>query len=529
MAELLRTPSLRFEIGRERAARGLGEFVRQAWHVVEPSTPFVPGFHIDAIIDHLEAVTYGKIRNLLINVPPRHMKSLLVSVFWPAWEWIRWPERRRLFSSYASGVSIRDSVKCRRLIESPWYQQRWGHVFVLTGDQNAKTRFDNSRSGCRLSTSVGGTVTGEGGDRIICDDPHNVADILSDTIRKAALDWWDVAMSTRLNDPKTSAKVVVMQRCHQRDLSGHLLEQGGWEHLCLPAEYEGEKRATSIGFSDPRMERGELLWGERFGPQEIAEAKRSLGSYAAAGQLQQRPSPAEGGMIKRYWFRFWQAPGANLPPILVRFPDGSERMIVAEEIGKVEEQAQSWDCSFKDLETSDYVVGQVWGRRGSQFLLLDQVRARMDCPTTVKAVHQMSRKWRGSGAKLIEDKANGSAVIQMLANQIPGIIPVNPSGGKIARASAISPLIEAGNVYLPHPQMFPWVNDFIEECASFPAGAHDDQVDAMTQVILRWHTAPPQERVVLWSEILDPMNYEATARAAGFRDDRLPWVQISPF
>jgi len=292
------------KVERELATRSLSEFVRQAWQVVEPSTPFVPGFHIDAIIDHLEAVTRGEIRNLLINVPPRHMKGLLVSVFFPAWEWIRWPERRWLYSSYAATLSIRDSVKCRRLIESPWYQARWGHVFALTGDQNAKSRFDNNRSGYRLSTSVGGSVTGEGGDRIICDDPHKVDEVESDTARKNAIDWWDVAMSTRVNDPKTSAKVVVMQRCHQQDRSGHLLEQGGWEHLCLPAEYEGSKHVTVIGFADPRTEHGQLLWRKRYGPKEIEETKRSLGSYAAAGQLQQRPSPAEGGMIKRYWFQF---------------------------------------------------------------------------------------------------------------------------------------------------------------------------------------------------------------------------------
>lgn len=146
MAELLRKPSLRMEIDRECAARSFREFVRQAWSVIEPSTPFVPGWHIDAIIEHLEAVSYGQIRNLLINVPPRHMKSLLVSVLWPAWEWIRWPERRWLFSSYASTLSIRDSVKCRRLIESPWYQALWGDRYSLTGDQNTKGRLDNNRS-----------------------------------------------------------------------------------------------------------------------------------------------------------------------------------------------------------------------------------------------------------------------------------------------------------------------------------------------------------------------------------------------
>src|SRR5579862_8651315 len=202
------------KVERELATRSLSEFVRQAWQVVEPSTPFVPGFHIDAIIEHLEAVTRGEIRNLLINVPPRHMKSLLVSVFWPAWEWIAHPERRWLYSSYAASLSIRDSVKFRRLIESPWYQSRWGDRFSLTSDQNTKVRVDNSRSGYRIATSVGGSATGEGGDRIICDDPHNVQEVESDSVRKGTLDWWDVVMSTRVNDPKTSAMVVVMQRCH---------------------------------------------------------------------------------------------------------------------------------------------------------------------------------------------------------------------------------------------------------------------------------------------------------------------------
>lgn len=496
-ARLLRRPGLLAAISAELASRSLREFVRQAWPIVEPSTPFVPGWHIDAVIDHLKAVTRGDIRNLLINVPPRHMKSLLVAVLWPAWEWIRWPERRWLFSSYGAQLSIRDSVKCRRLIESPWYQERWGDRFVLTTDQNTKTRWDNDRSGYRIATSVGGAATGEGGDRIVCDDPHNVQEAESDSIRKATLEWWDVVMSTRVNDPKTAAKVVVMQRCHQQDLSGHLLEQGGgWEHLCLPAEYEGSCVVTSIGWSDPRKEPGELLWHERFGTTEIEELKRSLGSYAAAGQLQQRPSPAGGGLLKRHWFRYWQPPGAHLPPVVVRFPDGTERPIAAVEVATVEESAQSWDCAFKDLETSDFVVGQVWGRVGSGFLLLHQIRERMNCPATVRAVRELSAKWPHCLAKLIEDKANGSAVIQMLQHEIPGILPVNPEGGKVARAAAVSPLLEAGNVYLPHPLYAPWVNDFIEECAAFPNGAHDDQVDAMTQVLLRWNT--PQVNVVVY-------------------------------
>ena len=499
-AALLRRPSLLSEIEQERATRSLREFVRQAWHVIEPSTPFVPGWHIDAIIEHLEAISFGLIRNLLINVPPRHMKSLLVSVLWPAWEWIRWPERRFLYSSYAAQLSIRDSVKCRRLIESQWYQSRWADRFALTGDQNTKGRFENNRSGYRLSTSVGGAATGEGGDRVVCDDPHNVQEAESDSVRKRTLDWWDTVMSTRLNNPKTASQVIVMQRCHQRDLSGHLLEKGGWEHLCLPAEREEESRATSIGWSDPRTEQGELLWPERFGPEEIESLKRSLGSYAAAGQLQQRPSPAGGGILKRHWFRFWQPPDGNLPPVEVRLPDGTVQSVAAVHVRHVDEQIQSWDCAFKDLETSDYVVGQVWGRVGGKFLLLHQVRQKMDYPTTVKAVRQLSADWPYCLAKLIEDKANGSAVIQMLMYDLPGILPVNPQGGKVARAAAISPLVEAGNIYLPHPLYAPWVKDFIEECAAFPNGAHDDQVDAMTQALIRWHLLVPREEVISFGE-----------------------------
>ena len=332
---------------------------------------------------------------------------------------------------------------------------------------------------------MGGSATGEGGDRIVCDDPHKVEEVESDAVRKGTIDWYVVVMSTRLNDPKTSAMVVVMQRCHQQDLSGHLLEKGNWEHLCLPAEYEGRSRATSIGFVDPRQYPGELLWADRFGKKEIEQLKISLGSYAAAGQLQQRPSPPEGGLIKRHWFRFFQRRGDNFPPVHVRMTDGTLRSIAPIDAPRaVDEQFQSWDCSFKDLETSDFVAGQIWGRLGADFFLGEQVRGRMNFPATLRAVRELSARWQGATTKLIEDKANGSAVIQMLQHELPGIIPVNPQGGKVARAAAISPLIEAGNVYLPHPEWAPWVWEFIEECAAFPNGKHDDQVDTMTQAIL---------------------------------------------
>lgn len=293
-----------------------------------------------------------------------------------------------------------------------------------------------------------------------CDDPHNVNDAPSALIRERTLDWWDQAMSTRLNNPKTGAKVIVMQRVHQDDLSGHVLKQGGYEHLKLPAEYEGTKTMTSIGWEDPRTDVGDLLWPERFGTSELVSLKRSMGSYAAAGQLQQRPAPLEGGLIKKAWFQFYR----TLPQM-----DGV---------------IQSWDMAFKDTKGSDFVAGQVWGYAGADRYLVDRFKQRVDFVESVKAVEAMSGKHPLTRTKLVEDKANGPAVISTLRHKISGLIPVTPEGGKIARVNAVVPAIEAGNVYLPHPDIAPWVNEFIEECAQFPNSAHDDEVDAMSQALL---------------------------------------------
>lgn len=447
----------------ELARRSLRDYIEQAWHVVEPSTPYVRGWHIEAICEHLEAVSRGEIRNLLINMPPRHMKSMTVSVFWPTWRWVDHPETRWLFASYAEALAVRDALKSRRIIQNPWYQARWADNYQLAGDQNIKSRYENDKTGYRLTTSVGGSATGEGGDIVVVDDPHNVKDAPSDTMREAALEWWDQVMSTRLNDPRTGAKVIVMQRVHAHDLAGHVLAQGGYEHLRLPTEYEPKMMIeTSIGWRDPRVEPGELLWPERFGPEEVADAKRILGSYGYAAQHQQEPSPAEGGMLKRSWWRYYKEPPGSFDEII-----------------------QSWDMTFKDSAGTDYVVGQVWGRRQADKYLLDQVRDRMDFPTTVMAVEALTAKWPQAHAKLVEDKANGPAVIATLKRKIPGLIAVEPQGSKAARVSAVSPQIEAGNVYLPDPSIAPWIGDFVEECSKFPVGAHDDRVDGMSQALIR--------------------------------------------
>lgn len=472
----------------ELAAKVFREFFRQAWHVIEPGTEFVPSWYIDAECDHAQAVTEGRIRNLVVNQPPRTLKSNIWAVAWPAWEWIQHPETRWLFSSYALNLSIRDSVRCRRLIESKWYQERWGDKYRIATDQNTKGNFENDKGGHRIATSVDAATTGLGASRLICDDPHSVREAESDAIRKGTIDWWDATMSTRLNDQRTGTKVIIMQRVHEDDLSGHVLAKGGYDHLMIPMEYEGSRKPTTIGWVDPRTKRGELLCPERLGAIQVENLKRDLGVYAYAGQFQQRPSPAEGGILKRYWFKYWCYPNQHLRPVTVRMADGEYREVPVTPLPVFEEEALSFDCAFKGLDTSDFVAGGHWGRRGADKFLLASIRERMDFPATLEAVRKMAKDAPRATLKLVEDKANGPAVIDTLKHEIAGIVAVNPQGGKMARTSAISPQVEAGNVYLPHPDIASWVDAYLDECASFPNGSHDDWVDQMSQMLLRWQT-----------------------------------------
>jgi predicted phage terminase large subunit-like protein len=497
LANLLEPPATAEEEEQiDNAFRDLRTFVRQAWHVLEPGVDYVHGPHIDAICDHLQAVTRGEIRRLIINVPPRHMKSLLVSVMWPTWEWLHIPEQRWIFASYSKFLSMRDNGKARLLIESPWFQKRWGHIIRLRRDTRGKGLFANSRTGFRYATSVSAGVTGEGGNRLVADDPHNVKQAESDAVRTRTLEWWDQAMSSRGNDPKKVARIVVMQRVHEQDLTGHCLLKGNYEHLCLPAEYDGKKRCTSIGNGKSyewREQHNELLWPERFGEKEISELKTDLGPYGTAGQLQQAPAPAEGGYYKRYWWRYWCFAGQKdkLPPVLMRNKNGDFEQMPIVELPPFENWReffdvllQSWDMAFKDTKDSAFVVGQVWAKKGANKFLLDQIRDKLDMPQTIEALKALSLKWPLTFAKLVEDKANGPAVISTLRSSISGLIAYNPDGDKVARANAAIPQIASGNVYLPHPALCVFTETVINEAASFPNGTYKDQVDALNQALL---------------------------------------------
>lgn len=493
----------RDELTAERCRRRLSTFVREAWPIVEPATPFVHGWHIDVLAEHLQAVSQGEIRRLIVNIPPRTMKSLTTAVFWPCWEWLDHAHIRWLFASYAADLSTRDSVKCRRLIESRGGKtdgtllERVGYQgllrllhdepWELTGDQNAKTKYETTLTGMRLATSVGGVATGEGGDRIVIDDPLNAKQARSETERIAANRWWDETMTTRFNNADAAA-VIVMQRLHEDDLTGHLIEQGGWHHLCLPAEYEPKhpfvypSRVTLPSGrelpGDPRTDEGELLEPVRLSKTRLTELARGLGSVGYAGQMLQRPAPAEGGMLKRHWWKRYS--DAGLPRL--------DRVIA------------SWDMRFSDSQSaaSSYVVGQAWGVAGARRYLLGQIRARLSFTESVAAVKALNAWERRISAKLVEDKANGQAVVDTLKLKVPGLIEVSPEGGKEARAAAVSPYIEAGDVWLPDSDYIPCpdgyeptaVSEFIDEAAQFPNGSHDDQVDATSQA-LNWLANAP--------------------------------------
>ena len=469
------------------------QFIEEAWHVVEPHTPYQHNWHIDAISAHLEAATFQLIRNLIINIQPRHMKSLLVSVFWPVWVWTFIPHSQWLFVSHRQALSTRDNLKRRRIIESEWYQKKFGNVFRFAHEQRQKSWFENDQRGHMIASGLTGAI-GLGADYIIGDDILNREHAFSSTQRDRANSVWDESISTRGNNPKTVVKVIIAQRLHERDIVGHLAELetlGGdrYERLIIPTEYEpdNQDRQTSIGWRDPRRRRGQLLWPDRFGPDNLKVLKVSLGSMGSAAQLQQRPVAAGGNIFNPAWWRFWKPRGSDLPPVTIRLADGTTHQAITEEAPKSwGMMLQSWDTSFKDAEGNSYVVGQVWSKVIGKYFLIDQLRDRLAFPPTLEAIRKMTARHPKARTKLIEEKANGAAIIQTLSSEIPGIIPINPRDSKEARAHSVSPMAESGNIYFPHPAFAPWVHDLIDECANFPASMYNDQVDALTQAILRF-------------------------------------------
>jgi len=458
-------------------------FFKRAWQELEPETEFVGNWHIKYLCDYFQKIVENvaakkpKTKDIIVNIPPRSLKSSIVSVMLCPWAWTRFPWLKFINSSYSSSLSIEHCVISRRLIESDWYQSHWGHVFQMTGDQNVKSYFVNSKKGHRLATSVGGSVTGKGGDIIIADDLIDPEQVESEAYRTRANDYWDRTLYTRLNDSSVGVRVIVMQRLHEDDLTGHVLRRHGnaIEKITIPAELDDE---TVSPVALKKAYRNGLFFPKRYTKSVLLNMRKALGSVAYAGQYGQRPSAREGNLFLRKWWRYY-----GYPP------------------KKLDRQIQSWDMSFKKTEKSSYVVGQVWGSKGADRYLLYQVRKKMGITDSINAIIDMTERFPQAHKKYIEDKANGPAIIELCQSKIPGIIAFTPKGSKEERASAVAYQVEAGNVYLPMREMYPWVEDFIDECANFPNARYDDQVDSLSMALAKLGgEISTMERLRWWAE-----------------------------
>lgn len=461
----------------------LHAFVQEAWPILEPETPFVDGWVIRAICDHLEAVSRGEIQFLLINVPPGMMKSLLVSVLWPAYEWgpLGKPHLRFLSSSYSEPNVIRDNAKMRRLIESPWYQGLWGDKVTLSADQNAKKKFENTATGFREGRPWR-SLTGGRGDRNLFDDPHSTETAESDAERTNTIRIFREGASDRLNDVSKSAAVVIMQRLHEGDVSGIILKLGlPYVHLNLPMEFEVDRRCiTYVGgkefFRDPRSYEGELLFPERFPRKAVESLKVVKGSYAWAGQYQQRPVPREGGLFKRHWFA---------GRILKAAPDGVTWV-------------RHWDLAASKTSKSARTAGVKLGRTlDGRYIVGHVVKTQEEGPEVRKLI-KTTAEVDGYDCEISLPQDPGQAgkvqkgdMIAMLAGYRAHAEP--ETGSKETRAEPFAVQAEAGNVYLLEGE---WNEPYLDELCLFPAGNFKDQVDASSGAFARLCVQTTNEAMV---------------------------------
>ena len=489
------------DLDRADCEDSLYKFLVNGWRYIDPA-PFSHGWPIEAVAEHLQAVVDGEIKRLIVNIPPRCAKSSLTSVAFPAFTWAQprksdtsGPGVQFLHASYAQSLSLRDSTKCRRLIESPWYQGLWGDRFALMGDQNTKTRFDNDKGGSRLSTSVGSSLTGEGGNIIVVDDPNAAQEAFSEATIASTIEWWDGALSTRLNNAKTGAFVVIQQRLSEEDLTGHILSKdvGEWTHLCLPMRFEPERSFhTSIGWEDPRKEAGELLWPERFGEREVGILERQMGPWTAAGQLQQRPEPKGGGVIKREWWRLWERdifPDFDyvIASLDTAYTTKTENDFSALTIWGVfsggDQKAMATRVIGRDAETAS-VIMRSYSEEHPKIMIVWAWQERLELHDLVLKVQQSMKKYKVDKL-LIENKAAGISVAQeirrMYGHEDFVVQLVDPkSQDKLSRLYSVQHLFAEGLIYAPDRA---WADQVITQTSTFPKGKHDDLVDTVSMAL----------------------------------------------
>jgi predicted phage terminase large subunit-like protein len=436
-------------------------FLHRGFYELNPQTVFLPNWHIELMAAKLEACRLGQSRRLIINIPPRHLKSHCASIAFSAWLLGHNPAAQLINVSYGQDLADKLARDARALIQSDWYQA----IFPtrLSGQRQATQDFMTTQQGCRLATSVGGVLTGRGADFIILDDPLKPDEALSETQRRACNDWYDTTLCTRLNDKLRGVIIVVMQRLHEDDLVGHLLAQEEWDVVSFPAIAEQEESfviQSPWGRRRQTRQVGDLLHPERESQATLAQIRRTMGEWNFAGQYQQAPAPQGGGMVKAEWFLSYGL---------------DERAETFDEI------VQSWDTANKETELSDFSVCTTWGIKREKIFLLHVLRKRLNYPDLKRAVRTQAELHRAT-VVLIEDKASGTQLIQELVYEGLSIVQgVEPEGNKVMRLHAQTAIIENGFVSVPKEA--PWLAEYLHELTTFPKGKYDDQADSTAQAL----------------------------------------------
>lgn len=463
----------------------LAYFIKQAWHVLKPVELYVHNWHIDAVCERLEAVSRGEITRLQVWVPPGTMKTMIVSTFWPAWEWTKNPWLRYWGASYEVRMAGRVAAMSRDLMMDRWYKDRWGDRFKF--NREGENYFGNDMGGTRLATAPQSTGSGEHGHRILIDDPINAksADATSKVSLNEVKEWYDGTVVTR-GIGNNHARVIIMQRLHEEDLASHVLEKDEWEVLCLPERYEAKH--PFVWPDDPRTKEGELLWPAHRDKKASNALAASLTPHRAAGQLQQRPSAKEGDILKTEWWRFYD-PRIRSKETWDQLPNFSMVLL-------------SIDCPQKDKETNDNISIQAWGVAGIQRFLLDLRLGKMNYPVAKRQVIEVADWCRATWPRarhviLIENTGYGTDMILDLKDRYTGLTKISPQqdGDKEVRADRASDSLESGNCFVPGYGP-PWkppaysagdtpadVAEFLSNCSRFPNASHDDDVDAWSQMI----------------------------------------------
>lgn len=447
-------------------------FVKEAWKFLEPGRELTWSWHYDLLCEYLTLVRDRKIRRLILNVPPRTAKSTIATICFPCWVWTSEPKHEFLCASYSRDLSTDHSVARRNLIQSEWYQKNWGHKVKLSTDRNLTSQFNNENMGRMIATSTTSGVEGKGGDTAILDDPMSNQQALSDVERTSVNRWVTHTLKQRLNNPATAAIIIIMQRLHELDTTGFVLEEekGTWTQITVPLVAEKDEDFTfPISGKVVHREKDDVLQPERFTPEVVKEKKASRLVYA--GQYQQRPAPLEGNMIKRREVQYY----GGINPAT---GEADEQLPTAIAGGRFDKVILSIDAAFKDLLTSDYVAIGAIGVKGRKRFVLEVINEHLDCAGTELTIRRLKDKWHPQ-AIVVEDKANGPAIIQRLQKNVTGVIEVNPQGGKVARMFAVAPEWQAGDWYVDRTAA--WTEPFIQQITMFPTAAHDDMCDMMSQ------------------------------------------------